>query len=144
MTVKRGWGRAPCIALLIAGVCALGFLITGFTAPAYTAVSSGPRGTSTRSTETLVGVNGSGVVLILLSPLLATVVVSIALLWRAHPPAMALAWTVTGTLAAFTLLAMLTVGRRIPQVHASCEVNIASNVNAASARHVQASAIAGG
>ena len=143
MTVKRGWGRAPCIRAADRRRLCAGFLVAGF-APAYTAVSSGPRGTSTRSTETLVGVNGSGVVLILLSPLLATVVVAIALLWRAHPPAMALAWTCRA-LAAFTLLAMLTShdactwGMRRPTV------NIASNVNAASVPvTVQASAIAGG
>jgi hypothetical protein len=111
MAQQTGLGRRPSIALLIAVVSSLGFLAAGLMVPVYTEVTSGPGSAAvTETSKTLVAENGSRVVLLLLFPLLATVVVAIALLGRAHSSAIVLAWSVTGVVAVFNLLAMLTIG----------------------------------
>jgi hypothetical protein len=64
----------------------------------------------TETSSTLVAENGSWAVVVLVFPLVAAVIVAIALLGSARPAAIVLAWSVTGTVALFNLLAMLTIG----------------------------------
>jgi hypothetical protein len=111
MALRLGLGRGSTIALLVAGVWSLGVLVAGFTVPVYTEVTETPGSKAfTRSSETLIAVNGSGAVLVLLIPLLITAIVTPALVAHAHPAGMAVAWSVSGLFAAFNLLAMLTIG----------------------------------
>ena len=111
MALRTGLGRRTTIALLIAFVSSLGFLAAGLLVPVYTVVSSGSGSAGfTETSKTLVAENGSGVVPLLAFPLLATVVVAVALLGRAHSSAVVLAWSVTGAVAVFNALAMLTIG----------------------------------
>jgi hypothetical protein len=106
-----GPGRRRGIALVVAAVCSIGLFVAGLTVPVYTVVTSGPgRAASTETSTTLVAENGSWIVVLLLFPLLATSVVAVALIGRAHPSAITLAWSVTGAVAVFNLLAMLTIG----------------------------------
>lgn len=111
MAHRTGLGLLPGIALLIAVASSLAFLAAGFLVPAYEEVTSTSESPVVSETSTtLVAENGSWMVLLLLFPLLATVVVAIALLGDAHPAAVVVAWSVTGVVAVFNLLAMLTIG----------------------------------
>ena len=111
MTHRTGPGLLPVIALLIAIASSLAFLAAGFLVPAYKEVTSTSESPVVSETSTtLVAANGSWMVLLLLFPLLATVVVAIALLGDAHPAAVVVAWSATGVVAVFNLLAMLTIG----------------------------------
>ena len=67
--------------------------------------------TVTDGSGTLVDVNGSATLLIVAIPLFLTILVSCAL-WirRSRNGAGLVAWTLTGVLACFNLLAMLTIG----------------------------------
>ena len=110
MALHTGIGRRASIALLIAVFLSLGFLAAGFTVPVYEGVTSGPGPTVTETSKTLVAENGSGVVPLIAFPLLASLIVAIALLGRGRSAAMAVAWTATGAVALLNLLAILTIG----------------------------------
>jgi hypothetical protein len=105
-------GRVPLIALACAAVWAIGLWIAGFVVPVYESAVTSSSGTTASADETLVGANGWGVAVVLALPLLATLGVAGALLLpsRARPWAAAAAWTITGLLAALTLVSMLTIG----------------------------------
>jgi hypothetical protein len=88
-----------------------GLMVAAAVAPAYqstTATSSGP---VTHESATLVDENGPAVLLAVGVPLLATVIVGYAL-WRreASRGAGPIAWTFTGLLAGFNVLAMPSIG----------------------------------
>ena len=111
MARLTGLGRLPSIALLIAVASSLGFLAVGFMVPVYEGLSSTSESpVVTETSSTLVAENGSWAVVVLLFPLVAAVIVATALLGSARPAAIVLAWSVTGTVAVFNLLAMLTIG----------------------------------
>ena len=71
----------------------------------------------------MVDVNGSGILLIIVVPLLVTLVVGFAL-WRrgGRRGAGPIAWTFTGLLAGFNLVAMLSIGAFIVPVTACLAV----------------------
>jgi hypothetical protein len=99
--------------LMLAALYGIALVVGGFVAPVYGTSSSSSTGdevTGTEGTDTLVGVNGRSVVFDLLVPLLATVLVAGALWLRHRRGALPFAWTLTGTLAAFNLLAMMSIG----------------------------------
>lgn len=77
----------------------------------------------THESLTLVDENGSGVLLVIGVPLLVTIIVGYAL-WRrgARRGAGSIAWTFTGLLAAFNLVAMLSIGALIIPVTACLAV----------------------
>jgi hypothetical protein len=111
MSVERlRLDRLPSALLLLAAVYSIALVVGGFIAPVYSTSSSSSSGDDATGTDTLVGVNGRGVVFDLLIPLLVTVLVAVALLLRPRRRAMTVAWTLTGLLAAFNLLAMLSIG----------------------------------
>jgi hypothetical protein len=97
------------VALLFAGVYGLALIVAGFLVPVYSTQASSSSGAVSHGSATLVAVNGSGVVIVLGIPLLLTVAVGAALVpgRRWGRP---LAWTFTGLLAVFNVLALLSIG----------------------------------
>lgn len=102
-------GRVGRVALVFAGVYSLVLVVAGFVAPAYSTQGSSSSGGVSRGSATLVAVNGVGVLLVLAIPLLLTLAVGAALL-LGRPWGRALAWTLTGVLAVFNVLALLSIG----------------------------------
>lgn len=102
-------GRVAAAALLIAAGYSAALVAGAFLAPMYqSSVSSS--GEVTHGPGTLIGVNGFGVVAVIGMPLLVSLAVGCALLSRSRRTAMPLAWALTGLLAVFNLLAMLSIG----------------------------------
>jgi hypothetical protein len=99
-------GKIRSLALVGAIAWNLILIVGTFVVPVY----SGD-GTAGRSSDTLVGVNGAWVAGLVAIPLVITLFVTSAL-WRrrAAQTAGPTAWTVTGLLIAFNLLAMLSIG----------------------------------
>jgi hypothetical protein len=102
--------RVTSVLLTLAAMYGVGIVVAGFVAPLYESSTSSSSGADTDSMDTLVGANGTGVVFALLVPLLVTLIVAVALLLRPRRGALPVAWTVTGVLAAFNLVAMLSIG----------------------------------
>lgn len=126
-------GRASSVALLFAVVWGLGLVVAGFLVPAYRSTGMSSSGESAESTSTLVGTNGWGVAVVLAVPLLVTVLVAGALLLRPRPGATVVAWALTGLLAVFNLLAMLTIGVFVVPVTAALVVACAAGSKAGAA-----------
>jgi len=103
-------GRVASLALLFAALYGAALIVGGFVAPVYESETGSSSGGVTHGTDTLVGVNGLGVVIVLGLPLLVTLAVGCALWPSSRRGAMPVAWTLTGLLAAFNLLAMLSIG----------------------------------
>lgn len=122
MKTSRRLGRASSIALLGAAMWGLGLVVAGFLVPAYQSTEMSSSGELTQSTETLVGMNGPGVVVVLSVPFLATLLVAAALLARSRRAALPFAWGLTALLALFNLLGMLTIGIFILPVTAALVV----------------------
>jgi hypothetical protein len=115
--------RAEWVALTIALSWSAALLAAAALAPAYQSTTQTSSGTVTHQSATLVDENGSGVLLIIAVPLLVTVIVGYAL-WRrgARRGAGPIAWTFTGLLAGFNLVAMLSIGPFIMPVTACLAV----------------------
>jgi hypothetical protein len=103
-------GRVTSLALSMAALYGVGLVVAGFVVPVYRSTSASSSGEVTHGSDTIVGVNGLGVGFVLGVPLLATAFVACALWLRSRPGAVPFAWTITGVLAAFSLLAMLSIG----------------------------------
>ena len=103
-------GRRESVALVLAGVWGLGLIVAGFVVPMYRTASESTTGEITHGSDTFVGVNGPGVVVVLAVPFVVTVLVGSALLLRALRGALLAAWTLTVMLAMFTFLAMMSIG----------------------------------
>jgi hypothetical protein len=107
-------GRTAPIALLLAALCDLGLVVAGFVAPVYqssVSTSAPPSGAVTHGSNTLVGENGWGAVVILLVPLLLTAIVGSALWFQSRGSAVVtFAWSITMLLGLLNLLAMLSIG----------------------------------
>ena len=110
MKTSRKPGRTSAVALLGAATWGLGLVVAGFLVPAYRSTEMSSSGELTQSTETLVGVNGPGAVVVLAVPLLVTLLVASALSARSRRAALPCAWALTALLAVFNLVGMLTVG----------------------------------
>ena len=121
-----GLGRASSVALLGAAIWGLGLVVAGFLVPAYQSTSMSSSGELTQSSETLVGINGPGVAIVLALPLLVTVLVGCALLLRGRRGAMPVAWALTALLAVFNVLGMLSIGVFVAPVTAALVVACAS------------------
>lgn len=118
--------RTASIALLSAAVWGLGLVVTGFLLPVYQTEITSSSGEVVLRTDTLVGMNGGVVGVVLVVPLLATVLVATAVLLRDRRGALPAAWAVTGLLAVFNVLAMLTIGVLVVPVTAALVVACAS------------------
>ncbi len=86
----------------------------------------------------LVSEQGSGVIAVLAIPLLITVIVGVALWFRSRSGVLIVAWTFTGLLALFNLLAMLTIGVFVLPVTAALIVACATCGAHVGAREVSA------
>ena len=109
------FGRPELISLITALAWAVGLLIAALVVPVYqsstvVAGSSAP-GSVGSGTATLVGVNGWSALFVASLPLVAAVV-TVAALWQrsGRHGAGAIAWAVTGLLACFNVLAILSIG----------------------------------
>jgi hypothetical protein len=111
----------------MAGVWGSGLIVAGFVVPRYRTTSESTTGEVTYGSDTLVGVNGPGVVVVLAVPFVVTVLVGCALLLRAHRGALLAAWTLTVMLAMFTLLAMMSIGFFVVPVTAALIVACATS-----------------
>ena len=120
------FGRAASVALSIGAVCGIGLVVAGFLAPVYQSQGTSFSGKIAHDTDTLVGVNGPAVVVVLAVPFLVTVLVACALMLRERRGAVLFAWALTGMLAAFNLLAMMTIGVFIVPVTAALIVACAT------------------
>jgi hypothetical protein len=104
-------GLVRSLALLVAVASSVGFAVAGFLVPVYDGVTVTSESPAVRQTSsTLVAENGSWVVALLVLPLVATVVVALALLVGGRPNGLVIAWSATAAVALFTVLAMLTIG----------------------------------
>jgi hypothetical protein len=102
--------RLGSVALLAAAVYSVGLVLAGVLVPVYSSQSVSSTGEVTQGSATLVEVNGFNVLVVLAVPLLVTLAVG-AVLWpRVRRGAMPVAWILTGVLAAFNLVAMLSIG----------------------------------
>jgi hypothetical protein len=105
------FGRLEWISLAFALAWGTGLVIAALLVPVYQSSSVSGPGTATDGSATLVGVNGWGALLVAGAPLVAAVVAGCALWWRAgRASAGVLAWAVTGLLACFSFLAILSIG----------------------------------
>ena len=110
-SLARRFGRLEWISLAIALACSTGLVIAALLAPVYQSQSVSSSGVTANGSATLVGVNGWRALLIAGVPLAAAAVAGYGLWRRAgRPGAGVLAWTVTGLLACFNVLAMATIG----------------------------------
>ena len=109
--LDRRFGRLEWISLAIALASGTGLVIAALLAPVYQSQSVSSSGITASGSATLVGVNGWRALLIAAVPLAAAVMAGYGLWRRAgRPGAGVLAWTVTGLLACFNVLAMATIG----------------------------------
>jgi hypothetical protein len=110
------WSRTSATALSFAVVWSALLVVGALVLPAYgtasqsATVDSGTGSASTApvttGTETLVGVNGHGVLIVVGIPLVVTLLVGAALAFRRRR----IGWVLTSILGLFTLLAMLSIG----------------------------------
>lgn len=110
MTPTRGPTRAPLFALAVAVIYGAALVMAGFLVPVYSTESASSDGEVLVGSATLVAENGAGIVAVLAIPLLLSVAVGTALLLLPRRGALPTAWGLTGLLAAFNLLAMLSIG----------------------------------
>jgi hypothetical protein len=115
------------IAWLVAAAYGVLLIIAGFFVPVYRSLSESTPGDPTQGWATLVEVNGPGGVVAISVPLLATVLVGSALRLRSRRGALPFAWSVTGLLAAFNLLAMASIGLFVLPVTAALTVACAAS-----------------
>jgi hypothetical protein len=119
--------RGEWVALAVALVWSAGFIVAVALASAYQSTTETSSGTVTHGSATLVDENGRAVLLPVAVPLLVTVIVGCAL-WRreASRGAGPIAWTFTGLLAGFNVVAMLPSdrsccpSRRLSSLRAPC------------------------
>jgi hypothetical protein len=97
--------RTPWPAFAAAGWAAA-LLLAAFVAPLYSSEAVDSAGTVTHSSDTLVGVNGAGIALVIAVPLVA-VLLGVVALRLGHRAA---AWAIVGVLAAFCLVSLLSIG----------------------------------
>jgi hypothetical protein len=110
------WSRTSATALSFAVVWSALLVVGALVLPAYgtssqsatldTGTGAASTAPVTTGTETLVGVNGEGVLVVVGIPLVVTLLVGAALAFRRRR----IGWVLTSVLGLFTLLAMLSIG----------------------------------
>lgn len=118
--------RATRWSLIGAVLWSAGIVLAGFVVPVYQTASTNSDGTTETSTATLVGEEGTGVLIVLAFPLLASLIVAAAV-WAGSPPVRAAAWTVAGALALLSVLGAMTIGLFIAPVVAALMVALATS-----------------
>lgn len=102
-------GRVPSVMLLLAGCWSAALIIGAFFVPVYQSAKT-PARHAPPSPDTLAGVNGPGVAAVIAVPLLVVLLTGIALWLSPRKVALVIAWTGTGLLIAFNLMAMMSIG----------------------------------
>jgi hypothetical protein len=117
------FGRRVWVPLSIALIWSVALLVAAALAHFYRSQLVSSSGAVSSGSATLVGVNGWGVLLVAGVPLFTTMMVGGAL-WRrsARPGAGVFAWAVTGLLAGFNVLALMSIGAFIIPVTTSLAV----------------------
>lgn len=110
-TLQRRFGRSEWISLASALIWGAGLVVAAAWLPVYQSSTVSGSGAVTDGSATLVGVNGWTALAVAGAPLAAAVLTGYAL-WRraARPGAGVVAWIITGLLACFNFLALLTIG----------------------------------
>ena len=110
-TVIGHVGKGRLVALSVALLWSAAMPVAALCVPFYESTAVSSSGAVTNGSATLVAENGLAALLITSVPLAITLVVG-GCLWRrgARPGAGPAAWTVTGLLAGFNLLAIMSVG----------------------------------
>ena len=103
-------GRGAGISLGVAVTWSVVLVLAAFTVPVYSGESASSDGVTTTDTATLVGENGLGVLVVVATPLVLTLLVAGCLAFVPWPRGRTLGWVVTALMGALNLLAMLTVG----------------------------------
>ena len=115
-------GRTPSLAVLLAALYGAALIVGGFLAPVYESISVSSSGVVMRGTDTLVGVNGRGAVILLGVPL----AVGWALWHGSRRGAIPVAWALTGLLGVLNVLAMLSIGVFVLPVTAALTIACAT------------------
>ena len=102
--------RVRKLALVVALVWSASLPVVGLTVPMYAGERESSSVTVSRWMGTLVGVNGSRALIVLLVPLLVSLLVSSALRIRKARGAIAVAWALTAAFCGLTALAMPSIG----------------------------------
>lgn len=97
----------------------IGLIVFFMYAPVYDTASTTLSGETVHGTETLMDENGRGALVVLVVPLVIALLVGVALLLRSHRGAMWIAWGLTGILAVFNGLALLSIGIAVVPVTAT-------------------------
>src|SRR5690349_7785487 len=104
----------------LAGVgWSIGLIAFFMYAPVYDTVSTTMSGKTVHGTATLMDANGNGELVVLVVPLVLALLVGVALLLRSRRRAMWVAWGLTGILAVFNGLALLSIGIAVVPVTAA-------------------------
>lgn len=119
--------RRTSYALLVAVAWSAALVAAGFLVPVYSSDSGSSSGEVSDGSTTLVGENGLGVVPVLAIPLVVSLLVAAALRRPSRRGHLRTAWTLTGVLAVFNLLAMLSIGVFILPVTVSLLVACAAS-----------------
>jgi hypothetical protein len=109
MTVSRS-GTVGKVALLVALVWSVALPVIGVTAPLYAGESTTADGAVSRTSETLVGMNGWHSIFLLLVPLLASILVGAALVMRRGSVSLLAAWLITAALCTAVVVSILSIG----------------------------------
>jgi hypothetical protein len=116
--MRARWGTTATVALAFAAVWSMLVLGLALLAPLYSTTSESSKveadgtvvSTASVGTDTLVGVNGRGVLLVVCLPLVATAVVALLLRYAERGAAVGGAWLVTLLYLALCVLALLSIG----------------------------------
>jgi hypothetical protein len=116
--MRARWGTTATVALAFAAVWSLLVVALALLAPLYSTSSGSSTvegdgtvvSTTSVGTDTLVGANGRGVLLVVCLPLVATAVVALLLRYADRGAAVGGAWLVTLLYLALCVLALLSIG----------------------------------
>ncbi|MFZ0325449.1 MAG: hypothetical protein WAN48_15120 [Actinomycetes bacterium] len=102
--------RVGLASLLVAVGYGATLIVAAFLVPTYSSETVSSNGEVRRGSATLIAENGFGAVFVVAIPLLVAIAVG-AVLWpRVRRGGLPIAWTLTGLLAVFNLLAMMSIG----------------------------------
>jgi len=124
---RIGPRRITSAALLVAVTYSAALVMAGFLVPVYSTDSASSDGEVLVGSATLVADNGAGVIVVLAIPLLISAVVGALLFLLPRRGTLTTAWLLTGLLAAFNLLAMLSIGIFVVPVTAALVVACATS-----------------
>ncbi len=109
MRALNEMGRVRLVALGFAIVWSVALLLGGFSLPLYSTSTEDTSAGTTTGTDTLVGANGTGAVIVLLVPLLVSLLVAAGLLAQTRLGRVA-AWILTAALFGATAVAIFSIG----------------------------------